>query len=237
MLNIFKDKAAASKAAAELFVEKSKEAIAASGKFTVALTGGSSPAGMYELLLTEYKEQVDWEKIYVFWCDERWVPISDDRSNAGNAYKDLLNKVDIPESQIFPMWKDDVTPEAYAEAYEAIMDEVLEDGKTFDLIFLGMGDDGHTASLFPGESIIHETEKRVAAYFLKPQDMYRITLTAPVLNAAKNVAFIAFGEKKAPALYEVLKGVPNVEQYPSQIVKPDSGEAIWLVDEAAAAKL
>ncbi len=237
MLNIYKDKAAASKAAAELFVNKANEAIAAHGKFTVALTGGSSPAGMYDLLTTEYKDEVDWENIYIFWGDERWVPINDARSNAGNAFKDLLDKVAIPESQIFPMWKEDVTPEAYAETYEAIMDEVLVDGKSFDLIFLGMGDDGHTASLFPGEKVIHETEKRVTAYFLEPQDMYRITLTAPVLNAAKDVAFIVFGDNKAPALYKVLKGVPNVEKYPAQIVKPDNGEATWIVDEAAAAKL
>lgn len=237
MLNVYEEVAALNEAVASYFIEKANEAIKKHNKFTVALTGGSSPAGMYSLLTTVYKDAVDWSKVYVFWCDERWVPIDDERSNAGNAYTDFLNKVAIPESQIYPMWKEGVAPEEYADTYAAILEEVLTDGKTFDLIFLGMGDDGHTASLFPGETVIEEQEKKVVAYFLKPQDMYRITLTAPLINSAANVAFLAFGAKKAPALYEVLKGEPNVKTYPAQIIKPDTGSAVWFVDAAAAEKL
>ncbi|GLB52829.1 6-phosphogluconolactonase [Neptunitalea chrysea] len=237
MLNIFDELPKLHTAVADYFVEKANETIEKTGKFTVALTGGSSPAGMYEIVTTVYKDKVDWSKVYVFWGDERWVPLNDDRSNAGNAYKNFLDKLPIPADQIYPMWKVGVTPEAYADEYAAILEEVLTDGETFDLIFLGMGDDGHTASLFPGEAVIDETEKKVAAYFLAPQDMYRITLTAPVLNKASNVAFITYGSKKAPALFEVLKGEPNVKKYPSQIVKPDAGSAVWFVDVAAAAKL
>jgi len=144
--------------------------------------------------------------------------------------------VNIPKEQIFPMYKDGISAEEYAKEYSAILDQVLEDGKTFDLIFLGMGDDGHTASLFPGEKVIHEKEKKVAAYFLEPQDMYRITLTAPLINSAKSVAFIAFGAKKANALYEVIKGEKNIEKYPSQIIAP-AGELMWYVDKEAAAKI
>ncbi|MDN3594062.1 6-phosphogluconolactonase [Zunongwangia endophytica] len=236
MLNIYKSKEEASHAAALHFVEHAKLAIEAKGKFTVALTGGSSPAGMYDLLTTEFKDQVAWEKIYIFWGDERWVPIEDERSNAGNAFNDFLNKVAIPNEQIYPMYKDGVSAEDYAKKYSKIMDEVLEDGRTFDLIFLGMGDDGHTASLFPGQKVIHEKDKKVAAYFLEPQDMYRITLTAPILNAAKSVAFIIFGAKKADALYEVVKGEKNIEKYPSQIIDP-VGELMWYVDQNAAARL
>ncbi|UAB83400.1 6-phosphogluconolactonase [Zunongwangia sp. SCSIO 43204] len=236
MLNIYQTKEEASRAAAQHFIERAKLAIEAKAKFTVALTGGSSPAGMYDLLTTEFKDQVDWDKIFIFWGDERWVPIEDDRSNAGNAFKDFLNKVAIPNEQIFPMYKDGISAEDYAKEYSAILDQVLEDGTTFDLIFLGMGDDGHTASLFPGEEIIHEKEKKVDAYFLKPQDMYRITLTAPLLNSAKSVAFIAFGAKKADALFEVIKGEKNIEKYPSQIIDP-KGELMWYVDKEAAARI
>ena len=191
---------------------------------------------MTDLLTTEFIDQVDWGKIFVFWGDERWVPLEDERSNAGNAFKDFLDKVSIPKEQIFPMYKDGISAEEYAKEYSAILDQVLEDGKTFDLIFLGMGDDGHTASLFPGEKVIHEKEKKVEAYFLEPQDMYRITLTAPLINSAKSVAFIAFGAKKANALYEVIKGEKNIEKYPSQIIAP-AGELMWYVDKEAAAKI
>ena len=227
MLNIYQNKEEASRAAAQHFVERANLAIEEHDKFTVALTGGSSPGGMYDLLTTEFKDQVAWDKLFVFWCDERWVPIEDERSNAGNAFKDFLNKVNIPKDQIFPMYKDGISAEEYAQEYAEILEKVLEDGKTFDLIFLGMGDDGHTASLFPGEKVIHEKEKKVAAYFLEPQDMYRITLTAPLINVAKSVAFIAFGAKKADALYEVIKGEKNIEKYPSQIIAPE-GELMWL---------
>lgn len=236
MLNIYQTKEEASRAAARHFVECAGLAIEKHDKFTVALTGGSSPGGMYDLLTTEFIDQVDWGKIFVFWGDERWVPLEDERSNAGNAFKDFLDKVSIPKEQIFPMYKDGISAEEYAKEYSAILDQVLEDGKTFDLIFLGMGDDGHTASLFPGEKVIHEKEKKVAAYFLEPQDMYRITLTAPLINSAKSVAFIAFGSKKANALYEVIKGEKNIEKYPSQIIAP-AGELMWYVDKEAAAKI
>ncbi|MFI2742214.1 6-phosphogluconolactonase [Zhouia sp. PK063] len=234
MITVFKDKAVLNNEIASLFVDKANEAIQAKGKFTVALTGGSSPAGMYELLTTTYKTKVDWSKVFVFWCDERWVPLQDERSNAGNAFSDFLNKVSIPENQIYPMYEDGIGAEAYAEKYSKYLEEILEDGEVFDVIFLGMGDDGHTASLFPGEAVIDEKDKKVAAYFLAPQNMYRITLTAPLINKAKNVIFMAFGEKKAHALYEVLNGERNIKQYPAQIIQPGKGEAIWFVDEAAA---
>lgn len=236
MLNIYKNKEEASRAAALHFVERANIAIQENNKCTIALTGGSSPAGMYQLLTSEFKDEVAWEKLYIFWCDERWVPIDDARSNAGNAFDDFLNKVPVPKNQIFPMWKEGISAEDYAKEYSAVLEEILEDGTTFDLIFLGMGDDGHTASLFPGEKVIYENDKKVAAYYLQAQNMERITLTAPLINAAKSVAFIAFGSKKADALYEVIKGDKNIDKYPSQIIAP-KGELMWYVDQEAASRI
>ena len=136
------------------------------------------------------------------------------------------------------MWKEGIEPQVYAKEYEAILEDHLELGDIFDLIILGMGDDGHTASLFPNQEIIlKEKEKKVAAYFLAPQDMYRITLTAPLINKAKQIVFIVFGEKKSNALYEVLQGERNSNLYPSQLINEDDGNVTWMVDKAAASKL
>lgn len=237
-IKIYQDKEHIAAAAADLFVETAKDAIAARGKFTVSLTGGSTPELLYKLLATDaYRDQVDWQHVWVFWGDERWVPLDDAKSNARMSFETLLNHVAVPREQIFPMYKDNVAPEAYAAEYEAIVRHVLGDEGEFDLILLGMGDDGHTASLFPGTAVLNETEKWVDAYFLAPQDMYRITLTAPLINRAKKIVFALFGANKAPALYEVLEGEPNVATYPSQLIKPLNGELVWLVDDAAAAKL
>jgi 6-phosphogluconolactonase len=227
-----------SKKAAEIFLQSAIEAVEETGRFTVALTGGSSPAGLYKLLATSpYLEQVPWAKTYVFWGDERWVPLTNEQSNARMSFETLLNHVPVPKEQIFAMWADE-KPEEFAFKYEQQLQKHFAGEKPrFDLILLGMGDDGHTASLFPGTKVLHEQERFVQAYYLEPQSMYRITLTAPCLNAAKQIVFLVFGEKKSNALHEVLEGVSNVEKYPSQLIKPENGQVTWLVDEAAAAKL
>ncbi|WP_417445068.1 6-phosphogluconolactonase [Joostella sp.] len=239
MVKVFENTDNLNQKLATLFVEKAQEAIEANGKFTVALTGGSSPAGLHRLLASDtYKNKVDWNKTYIFWGDERWVPLDDEKSNAGAAFKDFLNNIPIPEGNVFPMWKKGFEPEAYAKEYETILDNHLEDGDKFDLIILGMGDDGHTASLFPNQEVIlKEKEKKVAAYFLAPQDMYRITLTAPLINKAKQIVFIVFGEKKSNALYEVIEGKSNSNLYPSQLINEGSKNVTWMVDKAAASKL
>ena len=236
MVEIFKDPEALSVAAAELFVAAAKKAIDEKGKFTVALTGGSSPAKLYKLLASApYSEQVDWQKVFIFWGDERWVPLDDEKSNAKMTKELLLDQVNIPENQIFPMWTDGKEPESFAKEYAELLHSQLGSSGSFDLIFLGMGDDGHTASLFPGTAVLAETEKWVAAYFLVPQDMYRITLTAPVLNKAKQTVVLVFGANKAKAFHEVQHGTYNPELYPSQLLKPEAdSELIWFVDSAAA---
>lgn len=235
MVKQFESKAQIFETAAQLFVDAAKKNIDEKGFFSVALTGGSSPINLHKLLATEnYKSEVDWSKVFVFWGDERWVPLEDDLSNAKMSFETLLNHVPVPKSNIFPMYKEGVAAADYAQTYEQILREKLGNAARLDFIFLGMGDDGHTASLFPGTKVLHEKDKWVDAYFLTPQDMYRITLTAPFINKADQIVVIAFGEKKAKALREVLQGDKNPELYPSQLLKPTTGKLTFLVDEEAA---
>lgn len=221
--------------AADLFAESAQKAIAEKGKFTAVLTGGSSPAGIYKLLASDaYKTKIDWSKVFIFWGDERWVPLNDDLSNAKMSYATLLSHVPIPAENIFEMYKDGVTPEDFAVTYEQSVRTVLGEEGKFDLILLGMGDDGHTASLFPGEEVLNEQTKWVDAYYLAPQKMFRITLTAPLINKAEKIVVVAFGEKKINALKEVTTGEFNPTLYPMQLIKPVSGELLFLVDKIAA---
>jgi 6-phosphogluconolactonase len=238
MVQVFKNADELSKEAAEIFLKCATEAVEQNGRFTVALTGGSSPAKLHRLLTQQpYVDLLPWSQTYIFWGDERWVPLTDEKSNAKMSFETLLSSVPIPKENIFPMWSDE-KPEEFAFTYEQqLLKHFAGEKPRFDLILLGMGDDGHTASLFPGTQVLHEQDRLVQAYYLEPQSMYRITLTAPCINAAKNVVFLVFGEKKANALYEVLEGERNFEKYPSQLIKPESGKTIWLVDEAAASRL
>ncbi|WP_026462404.1 6-phosphogluconolactonase [Adhaeribacter aquaticus] len=238
MIQVFKDTSELSTAAADIFLQTARDAVEKNGRFTVALTGGSSPVQLYKLLMqSPYLELMPWEFTFVFWGDERWVPLTDDRSNAKMAMDTFLNEVPVPKDQIYPMWQED-EPEEFALRYERLLQKHFnQQAPQFDLILLGMGDDGHTASLFPGTQVLHEDSRWVQAYYLKPQSMYRITLTAPLINQAKKIMFLTFGQNKANALYEVLEGNKNVEQYPSQLIAPKNGEVLWLVDEAAASKL
>lgn len=135
------------------------------------------------------------------------------------TFETLLDKVPVPEDHIFPMYKDNILPEEYAREYESYIRNVLGNEGVFDFILLGMGDDGHTASLFPGEEILNEKEKWVSAYYLKPQEMYRITLTAPIINKAENILAVAFGESKKHALNEILNGEYQPELYPMQLIE------------------
>lgn len=235
MIQIYNNTEEINTKAADLFVESAQKAIAEKGKFTAVLTGGSSPAGIYKLLASDdYKTKIDWSKVYIFWGDERWVPLNDDLSNAKMSYSTLLSHVPIPSENIFEMYADGFTPEDYAATYEQSIRKVLGDEGKFDLILLGMGDDGHTASLFPGQEVLNEQTKWVDAYYLAPQSMHRITLTAPLINKAEKIIVVAFGEKKAPALKEVTTGAYNPALYPMQLIKPVSGELLFLVDKSAA---
>lgn len=238
MLNILPTKEEIFKEAAQLFVAAANEAIDRKGYFTVALTGGSSPEGLYRLLSEDqYKKQIDWSKVLVFWGDERWVSLDNELSNAKMSHEALLKNVPVLPDHVFPMYEEGMEPKDFASKYNTLLKEKLGDDGVMDLILLGMGGDGHTASLFPGTAVLEEKEKWVAAYYLEAQQMYRITLTAPFLNKAGKIIVITFGEAKADALKQVLEGDYNPSLYPSQLLKPSQGELLFLVDEKAAEHL
>ncbi|KAB1231646.1 6-phosphogluconolactonase [Chryseobacterium viscerum] len=219
--------------AADTFVDLSKKSIQKNDRFVVALSGGSSPKAIFKLLATQkYAEQIEWNKVYFFWVDERWVPLNDDKSNFRMTDEALLSLVPVDKAHVFPMYAEGITPEDYATSYEQQIRNVLGDEGVFDFILLGMGDDGHTASLFPGEAVLEEKEKWVSAYYLKPQEMFRITLTAPLINKAENILVIAFGESKKHALNEVLNGEYNPALYPLQLIDRKQGFEFFTDEKA-----
>lgn len=230
----FKDPKTASKAMAEELKAIAVKAVAENNRFTIALTGGSSPIMLHEILSSDgYRSSVPWEQFFVFWGDERAVPFDDDQNNAKMGYETLLDNVPVPTGQIFRM-NSEIVPEKAAEEYEAILrDHFKQDRPSFDLILLGMGNDGHTASLFPGTEVVHEQHKWVSKGYNKEQDSPRITLTAPLLNKAKNVFFAVFGESKAETLKQVLQGDYNPKKLPAQLIRPESGKVVWYIDEKA----
>lgn len=206
--------------------------------FTLVLSGGNTPKQLFTLLAKEpYRIMIPWERVHFFWGDERAVPFEDERNNAKMAFDTLLNVVQVPDENIHVM-RTDISPEESAAAYEKTLHKYFKkDETTFDLVLLGMGDDGHTLSLFPGTPVIHEDKAWVTSFFLKAQDMYRITLTAPVVNQAACVVFMATGAGKALTLKSVIEGAYNPDQFPSQVIRPEDGELHWFVDEAAAGAL
>jgi len=236
-LHVFKDGEALSNAAAKFIADHIASTLKTKSRYTIALSGGSTPKRLHQILAqSPYKEQIDWSQMHIFWGDERAVPFEDSRNNAKMAYDTLLDFVPVPADQIHVM-RTDIDPEASAAEYEKILHQYFDNTTTsFDLVLLGMGDDGHTLSLFPGMPVIHEEKRWATAFFLKAQDMHRITLTRTIVNKSACVAFLTAGTAKAHALKEVLTGAYNPDVYPSQVIKP-AGELHWFVDEAAAAGL
>lgn len=227
------------KTAADFIAKRIKDVLKKQDRFTIALSGGSTPKALHELLAkSPYREQIPWAQLHVFWGDERYVPIDDEQSNAGMAYDTLLGHVYTPEDQIH-VWRTELEPDAAAADYDRVLHDYFGEGNdtTFDLVLLGMGDDGHTLSLFPGTEVVHEKTAWTKAYFLTQQNMYRLTLTAPIVNRAACVLFLVAGPKKAEPLKEVLEGDYNPDKYPSQEIKPADGDLVWMVDEKAAALL
>lgn len=238
MLHVYKTPDEVSHALAEWITTNIETTLQKQDRFTFVLTGGNSPKQLYELLAAvPYRDRINWSKLHIFWGDERAVPFDDSRNNAKMTYEHLLNKVPVVPEQVHIM-DTTLSPDNSAKAYETILHGYFpKEGTTFDLVLNGMGDDGHTLSLFPHTPVIHEKNAWVTSFYLDAQQMYRITLTAPIVNRARKVAFITFGANKANALYEVLRGEFNVDQFPSQIIQPESGQLHWFVDEAAASKV
>lgn len=222
------------KEAARAFVEKAADAISQRGRFSVALAGGSTPKNTYGILARDYASVVDWPNVHVFFGDERTVPPDHEDSNYRAAKEALLDHV--PVGSVHPM-RGELPPEEAASSYEeALRSFFREDPPVLDLIMLGIGGDGHTASLFPETSALEVTDRLVVANPVPKLDTTRITLTAPVLNAARKVSFLVAGEDKAEALKEILEGDADPRGYPAKLVQPVGGPT-WMVDRAAAGAL
>jgi 6-phosphogluconolactonase len=228
-------------AAAEEVVRAAEESVAARGRFTIALSGGSTPKGLFNLLATNARSVLPWDRMFFFWGDERHVPPTDPDSNYRMAEEAMLSKIPVAAGNVFRVPAENPDAGAAAEAYEQTLRKFfqLEPGQLprFDLILLGMGPDGHTASLFPGTAALQEKSRLVVANWVDKLKTSRLTLTLRVLNAARCVAFLVSGTDKAEALKAVLEGDAPGEQYPSKLVRPTDGKLIWLVDRAAASGL
>lgn len=229
--------------AAELFASNAAAAVEARGVARIAVSGGTTPKAMFALLADQgapYFARVPWDRLHLFWVDERCVPPTDTESNYRMTNEAMLSKVPLPSTQIYRM-EGELDPQVAASRYEAEIRRVfrLEGAETpvFDLVLLGMGDDGHTASLFPHTQALHELGRLVVANHVPQKDTWRITLTWPVINHARKVAFLIEGAAKADVLHEVLLGEYDPEARPSQLIRPASGELMFLLDAAAAAKL
>lgn len=235
MIRICHDLEALSLAAAELFAAEARLAVQARGKFMVALAGGSTPSRAYELLArAPFHEQVPWQQTHIFWGDERCVPADDPRSNARMAHQALLDHVPIPATQVYPMICTP-SPQAAAAAYEALLrDKFTKDNLRFDLILLGLGENGHTASLFPGTAVLDEQQHWVGEVFVAEEGVHRLTLTAAAINQAALVVFLVSGADKAPILRKVVQEAQNPRSIPAQLIKPVDGGLFWLVDRQAA---
>jgi 6-phosphogluconolactonase len=238
MIRVFADEEALSRGAAELFVRVARDAVARRGRFSVALSGGGTPRRTYELLVQPpLRDQMDWTRTHLFWGDERCVAPGDPRSNAHMARETLINQVPIPAGQVHPM---DCLPNPAegARRYEVLLRHFFGEAQPrFDLILLGLGENGHTASLFPGDPGLTDHDIWVAPVYVAEQDLHRLTLTAALINRAREVAFLVAGAAKAAVLREVIQGPLDPLRLPAQLIHPEPGRLHWLLDKAAAANL
>lgn len=227
-------------AAARLIAETLSQAAAAHGRATVALAGGNTPRAVYELLAAPpLRDAVPWRQVHIFWGDERCVPPTDPQSNYRMAREALLEQVPVPAEQVHRLAGEAPNPLAAAAAYEATLRGLFPGvaAPPFDLVLLGMGEDGHTASLFPGSPALEERVRWVAAPYVPRLNAHRLTLTLPALNGARRVCFLVAGSAKAAMVRRVLAPRIGEEPLPAALVRPTAGDVIWLLDEAAAADL
>lgn len=236
-LNIFKTTDEVLTALADFFVKSAGEAIAEHGRFVVSLSGGSSPKKLYELLASAaYKDKVDWSKVYFFFGDERNVPDNHPDSNALMVQKALFGPLNIPHTHIFTV-NTLLSPEEAAKAYTDDINLFFKHGvAVFDLVLLGLGDNSHTASLFPHTQVLHVNTASVEPVFLEDQQVYRISFTALLINQARHIAFLVYGAGKSEAVHHVLEDAANIEEYPAQLIRKDDAVQ-WFLDEPAAAAL
>ena len=237
-LNIYNSKEKLSEGLASWIYDLIKSTLQSQEFFTLALSGGETPQMLYKKLASEeYNEKINWKRVHIFWGDERAVPFDDDRNNAKMAFKNLISQVSIPPAQVHKM-RVDIEPLFAAKDYENVLQTYFGNTeKSFDLILLGVGDDGHTLSLFPDSAIVEETQHWVNAVYNKKQKMYRITLMPSIVNKASHIAFMVTGENKSEILHRIIEGRYDPSVLPAQSIKPENGELHWFLDEAAAEKL
>jgi 6-phosphogluconolactonase len=240
-VRVFADAAEVARAAAEDFVTRAAAAIAARGRFAVALSGGSTPLRTYALLASDFRDWVDWSRVHLFWGDERAVPPADPESNYGAAERALVSKVPIPTGNVHRIEAERPVAEAAARYEDELKRffELSSDPQTgrfprFDLVFLGLGPDGHTASLFPGSEAVREARRLVVAPFVEKLKAPRITLTAPVFNAAERAVFLVTGREKAAPFARIRSGRARPDEAPAAAIRPHDGTLAWYVDVGAA---
>jgi 6-phosphogluconolactonase len=227
-----------SRVAAAKFIRQANEAVQARGMFTVALSGGSTPKNLYTLLASTMAWQAPWERMHVFWGDERHVSPDHVDNNYRMTYEALLSKVPIPLANVHRCKSEQADAHSVADEYEQTLCTFfhlsLGQLPRFDLVLLGMGLDGHTASLFPGTEAVHEHQRLVVANWVEQFHAYRITMTFPVLNNAASVIFLVSGGEKAETVHRVLEGEAPPARFPARFVRPTHGRLLWLVDKDAA---
>ena len=225
--------------AADLLVDLATKAIAERGRFTIALSGGNTPRPIYaRLAAAEYSDRIEWRKVHVFFGDERCVPPDDTRSNYRMAREALLDQVPLPPEQIHRI-QGEIDPAQAALRYEQELRELFRTSTfpAFDLIYLGLGDNGHTASLFPGTAALREQMRWVVPQYVEVMMTWRVTFTVSLINAARHIAFLVAGAGKAEPLWRVLEGPYQPDVLPAQLIEPVSGQVHWLMDAAAASKI
>ncbi|MEP7107341.1 MAG: 6-phosphogluconolactonase [Ferruginibacter sp.] len=223
---------------AEYFVDSANQSIAGHDRFSVVLSGGSSPEKLYGLLASpSFRDKVEWDKVYYFFGDERYVPATDPASNFKMVNRVFFEPMNIKASRVFPV-NTALTPQDAAFEYMEDINRHFDGAESrFDLVLLGLGDNSHTASLFPFTDILHEKSATIKSVFLTGQQLYRISFTAPLINLAHRVAFLVYGEGKAQAVVNVLEGRNNIENFPAQLIQPVDGNLEWFLDRSAASKL
>ncbi|HLV40131.1 6-phosphogluconolactonase [Xanthomarina sp.] len=216
-----------------------EEAIEARGQFNFVLSGGSSPLKLYKLLASEtYRNKIDWNKTYFFFGDERFVPENDSQRNSLMAKEVLFDSLKIADSHIFKVDTTGSSAEAAQRYANSITAHFYNKPIEFDFILLGLGDDAHTASLFPDTEVLKESEATIKSVFVEQVGMDRITMTAPLINQAQNIAFLVFGKNKAEAVYRVLEDTEGeTAMYPARLIKSNKKKVVWYLDTAAASKL
>ncbi len=237
---IYPDIDTLSQQAAQYVVRIANESIAARGRFMIALSGGTTPRKLYSLLGSEpYGSQIDWKLVHIFWGDERCVPPDNPDSNFFMAQEVLLSKIPIPAFQVHRMPSDQPDRDVASQEYFLEMQRAFSTQgiPAFDLIQLGMGPEGHTASLFPHQASLKENQRLVMPVSVPKPPPDRLTFTPPLLNAARNILFLVTGSEKADALQAVLEGEYQPEEYPAQTVRPPNGEVVWMLDKEAAKNL